>query len=77
MSSGMFGKIMKEYEKDLQTWQVDSQQSTINIYKVANCTRSSASYEINLRCMLATYHLGISPQDIAKICSMLGSVNMP
>ena len=40
------------------------------------CENMKMNSQIGLRCMLATYHLGTGPQDITKLCSMLGLDNM-
>ena len=67
---------MKQYETQFEKWRINAQQNSHNDGGVTNCNRSSTSYEINLRCMLAAYHLGTGPQDITKLCSMLGLGNM-
>ena len=67
---------MKQYENQFANWRINAQQNSHNDRGVTNCNRSSTSYEINLRCMLAAYHLGTGPQYITKLCSMLGLENM-
>ena len=59
-------KEYRVYEKEFEKWQINAQQNSLNVHKVANCTHSSSSYEINLRCMLAAYHLGTGSQDVTK-----------
>ena len=65
-----------QYENEFNTWKIDAEQNEANKDKINNCSRSSVTYEINLRCMLAAYHLGTGPQDVTKLFSMLGLGSM-